>query len=288
MKISPSGKQKYDNCPYAYYLHYIEGIRQLYESATLIFGGIVHTVLEEYLRALLSQKTYDTETAFKDKWDEATSTKIIEYTSENFTVEDVPKIGQRLCGDFPQAWEDSKLTVVVDSKGPVLERHYEIQLDGGVIHHGYIDLMAKDEQANTGVLDFKTPAQPTPHWFAQEAEQLKSYQLMIEQGKDRSFEKINKLGFFELIKRKVPVRKGASKGPEVMLPVTVDSHSKETLAEHKQGILWVCDDIKRGRFPKRSRMAYNTPCMLCEFQGYCYEGNKTGLVFPEQKQASIL
>lgn len=288
MKISPSGKEKYDNCPHAYYLHYIEGIRQEHESATLNFGGIVHEVLAEYLEAKHINKSYDTEKMFSDKWMEVTETKIIEYTSENFTAEDAPKIGERLCGDFPQAWEDTKLKVVVDAKGPVLERHYEVQIDNGVIHHGYIDLMAKDEQGNVCVIDFKTPAQPTPDWFAKEAAQLKSYQLMIEQGKVRTIEKISKLGFFELIKRKVPVRAGASKGPEVLAPVMVNSHSEATLREHKQCILWVVDDIKRGRFPKRSRMAYNTPCQLCEFQAYCYDGNKDGLIFPEEKQLSII
>ena len=288
MKISPSGKEKYDNCPYAYYLHYKEGIRQEHESATLIFGGIVHEVIAEYLLAKHADISYDTEKMFNDKWSTATETKIIEYTSENFTAEDAPLVGERLCGDFPQAWEDSKLEVVVDDKGPVIERHYEIQIDSGVIHHGYIDLMAKDEAANVCVIDNKTPAQPTPDWFAKEAAQLKSYQLMIEQGTDQYIEKINKLGFFELIKRKVPIKKGASKGPEIMPPVLVDAHSADTLREHKQNILWVVDDIKRGRFPKRSRMAYNTPCGLCEFQGYCYEGNKDGLTFPDQAQASII
>ena len=288
MKISPSGKEKYDNCPYAYYLHYIEGIRQAYSSATLLFGNVVHKVVEEYLTALHYDKQYDTEKAFKLKWDEAVDTNIIEYTSENFTVEDAPKVGEYLCGEFPAAWEDSGLEVVIDEDGPVLERHYEVDLGNGIVHHGYIDIMARDEQSRVGVIDVKTPAQETPHWFAREASQLKSYQLMIEEGGETKVGKIKVLGFLELIKRKIPVRTGSSKGPEIKPPVLVDAHSKNALLEHKQSILWVCEDIRKGRFPKRSRMAYNTPCTLCEFQGYCYDGNTDGLIIPEEKQASII
>ncbi len=290
MNISHSGHEKYLTCPFSYYLHYKEGIKSAYESVNLAFGKVEHEVYAEYLMADHRGSSYDTGGAFKEKWKEVTETTTLQYTSGNFTPEDVTAVGYFFASEFPSAWEKTGLTVHEDAKGLFIERSYKVKINGSDIHRGIIDLGADTPEGEFAIIDHKFVGAQSPHWFAQQSPQLKSYQIFVEESATDG-KKIDKLGFFENIKRKVPARKGQSLGPQICMPVLAPAHDQQTLLAHKQALNWSLENIKKGRFPKTPGSAFNTPCTLCEYRGYCYESNKEGLIFPDEKrnkQVSII
>ncbi len=290
MRISPSGAERYDSCPYSYYLHYEEGIRPQYESVNLVFGKVLHKIFEEYLIALNENQHYDTASAFREKWREATETKVIDYTSMTFTPEDAPATGEWIAENFPAKWEQSALTIKKDEDGLMLERKVSIMLPGGHKHNGLIDAVVLTDKGETALLDFKVLGQKTPDWFVLESSQLKSYQMMFNetQSQKNGESGVDKVGYMEMIKRKVPAKPGASMGPEICAPHFANAFSRQQLREHQQKLSWTIDNIRKGVFPKTPRMSYNTPCTLCDFRRFCYEGDKTGLTFPEKKQMAVI
>jgi len=287
MKISHSGYLKYKSCPYSYYLQYVEGIKDIYDSVNLAFGSVIHEVYAEYLFSLVLGKTYDAETSFKEKWQETTETVVINYTSGNFTPEDVPRVGQYFAAEFPAHWESTGYTVYEDGLGPFIERSFSVSLNGNDILRGRIDLGVVTPNNEFTVLDFKFVGAESQQWFPKESPQLKTYKILVDESSTDG-SKVQRLGFYENIKRKVPKKKGDSLGPQICTPITSPAYSEQVLSNHKQALSWSIEDIKKGRFPKTPGGSFNTPCMLCNFQKYCYDGNKEGLVFPDKKQTSFM
>ena len=161
---------------------------------------------------------------------------------------------------------------------PVLERKLELQITPGLVFVGQPDLVVLDGDGALGCLDLKTPSSPTdPAWLAG-ADQLTGYQLLLDAHAERlALPPVARLGLLELVKRKVTAK---GKGPEVCSPITVARRHAEVLAAYTQKVGWVAEDIDRGRFPKRSLMAHNSPCGLCAFRGLCQDGDPEGLVLP--------
>jgi hypothetical protein len=146
-----------------------------------------------------------------------------------------------------------------------------------------------DNEGGVIPLDLKTSAIAYGEEFLLSSDQLTDYQLLTEGNSDQlglDESGVKSVGFFEGIKRKVP-KTNRGKGPEFLQPLIGPKRSAERLAERKQKLIWMGEDIRRGRFPKRPRMAYNTPCAMCEFSKFCLKGSKEGLVFPEQPQQEI-
>jgi hypothetical protein len=67
----------------------------------------------------------------------------------------------------------------------------------------------------------------------------------------------------------------------VLAPEYVPARTAEQLAEFRRKVAWIGDDIRAGRFPRRPRMAFNSPCNLCELHGLCATGDRTGLQVPD-------
>lgn len=50
MRLSPTAVLQYEACPYQYYLNHVLGLRPRHKAANLVFGGVVHQVIETWLR----------------------------------------------------------------------------------------------------------------------------------------------------------------------------------------------------------------------------------------------
>lgn len=63
-RLSHSAREKYEQCPYKYYLHYVEGLRNSTPQSALVFGGAFDLALNE----MLSQGSVDYHKVFDDEW----------------------------------------------------------------------------------------------------------------------------------------------------------------------------------------------------------------------------
>lgn len=203
--------------------------------------------------------------------------------------DDLRETGLRLAELFPSQWQATGLAPLVDEQGPIVERRFRVEIEPGLVLTGQPDVVAMDEEGGVIPLDVKTSAQPYEEEFLIASEQLTDYQILVEGNGEQlglAEDGIDSVGFFEGIKRKVP-KTSRGKGPEFLQPLIGPKRSAERVAERKQKLIWMAEDMRRGRYPKRPRMAYNSPCGLCEFRNYCLKGDKSGLIFPDESQQPI-
>lgn len=287
--IRPSQALSMDECGYACYLKYVLGVKQDVTPANLPFGTAVHEACTGYILAeATGASSYDPIKVFCDTWDKSVATEPMEFSSL-WGPDDLRETGLRLVDLFPAAWKATGLAPLVDEHGPVIERRFQVEIEPGLVLSGQPDVVAMDEEGGVIPLDLKTSAQAYGEEFLLASDQLTDYQLLVEGNGDQlglDEEGVARVGFFEGIKRKVP-KTNRGKGPEFLPPLIGPKRSPERLAERKQKLIWMAEDMRRGRFPKKPRMAYNSPCGLCEFANYCLKGDKSGLVFPDEPQQPI-
>lgn len=276
--IRPSGMLKYESCPAAYKKQYIDGWRTDMENSNLIFGTTVHSVCNEHLHALVEGKELDTEDRFVQLWEEARASNPISYNS-TMDGDDLQATGAALCAQFPKAWADTGLSPAFDEDGPLLERRFEVSLGHGVRLSCQPDVVAMNGIGELVIPDFKTPASPSSEDFTFQSDQLTLYQVAVEANySEDEMPRVGWLGFLELLKKKIPkTSRGA--GPVVAPMVLSPARTKDEQKEVVQKVLWMADDIRRGRFPKRPGMAWNTPCDMCDFRRMCMSMDRdtTGL-----------
>ena len=285
--IRPSQIVKADECMYAMMLQYILNIKPTSTSANLIFGTIVHEAITKYLAATFAGMPFDAEKHFLFKWQEAIETLVIAY---NATVgpNDLMSIGQKLCGDFPAYWDRSGFMPLIDEKGPVLERKFEVEILPGIVLTGTPDIIAMNVDGEVFVLDFKTPASASPEEFYLIADQLTCYQILAEGNRETlGIEQIDGLGYVELIKKKIPKTSKGS-GPIIVPPATGPRRTDKAVANFITKVGWMVEDIQRERFVKKPRMAYNNPCGLCDYQGLCHKGDCEGLIIPAKCSIDLM
>ena len=278
----PSGVLKFEDCPRAFYYQYVEGIRSVGVSSNLVFGTAVHTAVTGYLDGSVS----DPATKFREEWAAGIEKAEVHYTSR-FGPDDLEATGASLCDQFPEAWQDTGLVPLVDAQGPVIERRFKAEVAPAVYLSGQLDIAAMNCDGDVHLVDVKTPASvPDVMW---QSDQLTGYQSLIEDHKQElGIESVTKVGFMNLLKRKVSTGKSRSKGPEIQPIEFIPARKAEDVLEYKQKIRWMDEDIAKGRFPRRGRMAHNTPCGMCDYAGLCLRGDWEGLEQPQQKAVANL
>lgn len=293
MRISPSAYLKYRTCGRQYWYHYSQGLRTYKTKVQLLFGRAVHQALADFLKAWVYGKHIDIVLAFEEAFYREAH-EVIVTESARWDFESLMATGRVLVEAFPAVWHETGLAPVIDDHGPVVERKLEARIPGTRdVIFGIIDLVAMDCNGLVYLLDHKTPASssdnaihmlssPEVLSFASTSDQLTFYQVLAEANKHSlGIERVNKLGFWELVKRKV----NGSKGPEVMPPQIVDRRSPKAVNDLLQGINYMADDVRNRRFPKHTGSDYNSPCKMCEFAQLCITGDDTGLVSEKRMHA---
>jgi len=286
MRISPSASLKFDDCPYAYKLQYIDGYRSDVVSCNLVFGTVMHSTVEEYL-IVLTRTGIEPEmmTIFDEKWTDARSSQTIEYGA-NMDGDALKDIGLELCNQFPEAWRNTGLMVLIDDDGKPLLESKLIVKKGAITLSMKLDALCMNSDGEIVVLDFKTPRSPSTKSMAIASDQLTAYQIGVESiAKKLGIHKVHKLGFMELIKNKVGTPRG--RGPYIAPLELVNTRSVKQKNEYLQKLYWMAEDVERGRLPRQARMAHNSPCKLCDLANLCQSGNDIGLVKSEYKQKPV-
>jgi len=283
MRISPSASLKFDDCPRSYQFQYIEGYRQEITNSNLIFGTTMHACIEEYLKELtLTGREIDIMEVFDEKWTDVRNTMSVSYNA-TMGYDDLKDTGLSLCSQFPEAWKKSGLIVLLEQSGkPCLELKVVVEVQGITLSMK-LDALCMNMDGEIVVIDFKTPATATGYELARASDQLTAYQIGCEQiAESLGIEEVHSVGFFELVKKKVS-KTGRGKGPVIEPPLLIPAKSEQEKGEYIHKLQWMRDDIDRGRFPKRSRMSYNSPCSMCDYRGLCQDGNVAGLSKREKK-----
>lgn len=281
MILRPSMILKHDECPRAYKYQVVDKIRPAITSVNLPFGTTVHDACTEYVKAVAAGQSYDPVKAFEKDFERVLSSQALRYPA-GYEPEDMLKMGSRLTDTFGETWEKTGLTPWVDTEGElVVERRLRAQIAPGVTLTGKPDIVAMDPEGTQAVPDVKTAGAVTSDAFLEASEQLTAYQLLLEDPQNQSLlgtTAVSRLGFLIARKGKVTAR---SRGPYWEGLRLGRRRTDDQVEEYRQKVVHVAKQIQSGYFPKRPRMAFNTPCGMCEYAGWCWRGDPTGLVFPD-------
>ncbi len=285
--VSASMIHTWQNCPRSFYYHYILNLRQEVISANLPFGSCVHTATTGHIIAKAKNIPFDRKKVFREAWEKAIKEEAMEFSSI-WDKDSLAATGEKLVEMFAAEWDKLNLFPLFDSKGePVVEQPLRALLPNGIELYGIQDFAGMDIDANVAVVDLKTPASESPEGFVMVADQFTHYQILNEANRDElGIEKVDKVGFFEMLKRKVPKAGGRGKGPQIAEMEWANRRSNQEITEFCEKVEWMIDDINRGRFPKTPRMAWNTPCAMCDYRKYCQNNDKSGLIVKESKPRS--
>ena len=278
--VRPSEIVKREECAYQRHLFYDLGIRSSSESCNLVFGSCVDVATGAYLEAMYAGTYQDPVEIFKEEWDRAVSSKIISYPSI-WDADSLRETGIRLCETFPDAWKKTGLILIGDDKGPLLHRRLKMKIADNIILSGELDVAAMDMDGYAVIVDVKTPASQSSENFVLAADQLTYYDILLQPiVKELGLLGISKVGYLEGLKKKIP-KTSRGTGPiwtESWAPGRTQQQRNDLVSKVKYEV----KGILEGYHPKRSRMAYNTGCDLCDFSDYCLRGSSEGLFFPQK------
>jgi hypothetical protein len=265
----------FEACGYAVGLKR-QGWRSEEIGYSLSFGTAVHRAALGWVEADAQGVAFDAVDKFVEVWERELEENIVKFSSR-FSEPDLRKIGIALVERFLEFWKREQYRVYVDEKGPFVERRVRYPIGPGVILSLEPDLAAYDRFGRLSILDLKTPAAESFDEFAEISDQLTAYQMGFEQ--ETGFPRIDRVGYLEALKQK---------RRQEIVPKIAPRRSADQVAEYRQKVYEIAVDIANGRFRRSPKMAYNSPCALCDFRGLCVRGDTTGLIAPKQEKAPAL
>jgi len=260
----PSSILLYEDCPRAYYFRFRVRPRPEATSANKVFGTAAHAAVAGYL--LGKVQAGDMADAFRAAWRKGLDAEPVEFSS-TWDPESMEAVGMALCGQFPAWWSETGLAVIGDLHGPLVERRLRAEIAPGISLSGQPDIVAMTGNGEIAVIDVKTPASAqSESWWS---DQLTAYQILVEHhGRVLQVDSVQHLGFVEMLKQKT--------NPRIRPVQLIPARTREDVAEYVRKVIWTDRDIEEGRFPRRGRMAHNTPCGMCEYQTQCLKEANDG------------
>lgn len=282
LRIRPSHLLKFQDCPRAYQLQYVDGIRAKSTSINLYFGTALHHVFERAIRHHYKGLSYDASKDFEAIFRAEVAGKSPDFPKDH-DFDTYMAMGKALASDFWEKWPRFGLEPLVDDAGePIAELNLKAPIAPGVELTGTIDLPCINRDMQLVVLDHKTARSPSDPNFVHVSDQLTGYQVLLDANQeDLGTPDVSKLGFLEAIKRKVSTT-GRGQGPQVQEPVLTNRRTDAEIEEFKQKVLWMVDAIHNERFPRTPRMAFNSPCNMCDFASLCLHGDTSEVIIPDQ------
>lgn len=267
-RLSYSAREKYELCPYKYYLHYIEGYRSELMSSALCFGN----ALDIALNNLLEGKD-DYQFVFDSEWSkyEGQLDKIEYYKSDlDVTL---------LLPEELELPKDRQNFISLQRKGhklldaykkhifPKIKEVISIQEELNIIGYdeegtatedsiyGKLDLIAMIENNDGNIvkalLDNKTTSEPYPKNSVVTKDQLALYA--------NGFEDIKHFGYLTLNKKNFKTQ------------ILIDEIPEEKKQEVLQKFVDSLDKIKDNNFEKNTKSCYAFG-RRCEFYTHCHKG----------------
>jgi hypothetical protein len=272
---SPSRSLAIDNCPRAYFWQYEAKARPAISNHALLFGEAYDEVWNWFLlrgRGQISPQ--EAEEAFEAKWAPVEQQSVRFSSRGNWA--DLLKIGKALAHQIPDAWDASGYELLKDRNGlPMVQRDLLVRLAPDHIHRMKIDLVVRTRDGQIGVVDNKTASAATAEHFVAAAEQLLDYQIAVDAiAASNGWGPVEMLAFWESLKSK--------SNPRILPPNETTRHSDADVRERIEKLRWQRQVVQLGHFPKSPRMAFNTPCGMCDFAKGCLERDTEDLTIPPE------
>lgn len=279
-RLSFSAREKYELCPYKYYLHYVMKYRSSLQSSALCFGN----ALDLALNSLLEGRG-DYHSVFDSEWSKYQSINDnIEYYKSDLDAsllteeeQTLPKPMQNFLSlkakghKLLNAYHEQimpRIKSVISVQGEVTIVGYD---DAGVATedsiYGKLDLIAMIENDNgetvKALLDNKTTSEPYPKNAVQTKDQLALYAA--------GFSDIEWFGYLTLNKKNFKTQVILNKIPE---------EKKEQVLEKFVSTL---DKINDNQFEKNIKSCYSYG-RRCEFYTHCHKGYFSNDIYQETKE----
>ncbi len=277
-RLSFSAREKYELCPYKYYLHYVMKYRSSLQSSALCFGN----ALDLALNSLLEGRD-DYHSVFDSEWSKyETVIDNIEYYKSDLDVSLLTEEEQTLPNpvqnflslrakghkllDVYKEHVMPRIKSVVSIQGEITINGYD---DAGVITedsiYGKLDLIAMIENDNGEVvkalLDNKTTSEPYPKNSVQTKDQLALYAA--------GFSDIEWFGYLTLNKKNFKTQIILDKIPE---------EKKEQVLEK---FISTLDKIKDNQFDKNIKSCFSFG-KKCSFYSHCHHGYFSKDIYKEE------
>lgn len=279
-RLSHSAKEKYEQCPYKYYLHYVMKYRSSLQSSALCFGNALDIALntmleggENYHEVFDSEwrkyeEICDSIEYYKSDLDKSLLTESelnLPQHKQNFFS--LSKKGHKLLNAYKENILP-RIKKVISVQGEVTICGYDEnnnETDDSI--YGKLDLIAMIEDDNGelryALLDNKTTSEPYPKDAVRKKDQLALYAA--------GFTDIEWFGYLTLNKKNFKTQ------------VILDKIPEEKKQEVLDKFVDTLNKIKEERFEKNIKSCYAF-ARRCEFWTHCHNGYFSRDIYQETKE----
>lgn len=277
-RLSYSAREKYEQCPYKYYLHYVMKYRSSLQSSALCFGN----ALDLSLNNLLEGKQ-DYHEVFDSEWSKYKDVSIEYYKSDldtsllseqeialpiqeqNFLS--LQRKGHKLLDSYQkEIMPRIKQVISIQEEMTIAGYDDEGKITDDSIY-GKLDLIAmiEDEHGvvHKALLDNKTTSEPYPKNAVQKKDQLALYAA--------GFSDIEWFGYLTLNKKNFKT--------QIILDKIDDSKRQEVLNK----FIDTLTKVKEEQFEKNVKSCYAFG-RRCEFWTHCHQGYFSPDIYEEIKE----
>lgn len=260
--LSPTKINSWQDCPRSVW--FSDRYRPVIRDWKFGFGTALHEAFAYYLQGQVAKFDVDIEAAWDRIYDR--EVPIGTLFPQKFCWDSAHLMGLRMVRELIERWEAEGLQVLVHEGVPMIEVSHRYKISSQVGLSGRWDVIAWSEKYGITVIDVKSAQTYSDNWFASVSPQLGCYILLAE---DYLQKPVNRVGFLEAKKNKLKsVEANFAHAPR---------HSDASLEQLASQMEWIADDMIADRFPAHPRMAFNSPCRMCDFQSACHEGNYDSL-----------
>ncbi|BBM67585.1 hypothetical protein VYA_42600 (plasmid) [Vibrio alfacsensis] len=248
-------------------------------SINLGFGKVVDEITSNYLANLTVGRFYDPMKNLDAVWKKEIESKTDWDWGKRYDAEAFYWMAHGFADQLPDRWQESGFQVLKATDGKPLVQWRVFHDIGGIRCHSVIDAIVYNPLNDTvGPLDIKTTTAITAEDWMPHSEQLGFYANAIMDDPRIPYDKVTHGGFWEFMKRTPIIPNKPSKrkliGPTIE-PAKFFELNPSTLAELPARLQVTRNRINRREFIGQPRMAFNTPCTMCDFAEYCLKGDKS-------------
>ena len=280
MRLSYSGREKYEQCGYKYYLHYVMKYRSSLQSSALCFGNALDIALNSLL-----ENTGDCHSVFDSEWSKYKSmNNSIEYYKSDLDVSllteeerslplqeqnfiSLSRKGHKLLDAYQQSIMPRIKKVISIQEEVTLTGYDDEGHETEDSIYGKLDLIAVIEDDNNNIhhalLDNKTTSEPYPKNAVQSKDQLALYAS--------GFPEIESFGYLTLNKKNFKTQ------------IIIDKISEERRSQVLEKFINTLHKIKDNVFDKNKKSCYAFG-RRCEYWTHCHEGYFSSDIYQETKE----
>lgn len=276
-RLSHSAREKYEQCGYKYYLHYVLRYRSSLQSSALCFGNALDLALNDMLSG--SQLFHE---VFDSEWSKYSTTTIDYYKSDldmNLLTEEERELPLAQQNFLSLKYKGHKLLEayyieILPRIKKVISIQDEITIkgydeDGSETEdsiYGKLDLIAMIEKDNGEVVHALLDNKTTSEAYSKNSVQVKDQLALYSAG----FSEIEWFGYLTLNKKNYKTQ------------VILDRIPEEKKADVLSKFIDTLDKIKNKIFEKNRKSCYSFG-RRCEYYTHCHEGYFSPDIYEETK-----